>query len=219
MKATWYLAAFLAAGAVAMPPTAVAMQHMEHDDDDEDYDRNRVYFGVGPLYGIENFKLHHLSMSEPAAISDADPDVDQSYGAEARVGYRFHPHLAAELQGQYDGDFDVYADTRSPIGKPLAGSVRVISSTANLKVFMLRGPIQPYALGGLGILWADTDDEAAGADLPTGDVEFAGRGGLGVDFYLSPALAITAEGTYLAPTGSLARYGLAAITVGAQFHF
>jgi hypothetical protein len=133
-----------------------------------------------------------------------------------RAGYRFHPHLAAELQGQYNGLYDVKGNT---VGRPLLGSVEVITSTANLKVFALRGPVQPYALGGVGIMWADTEDRAAGAKLPLGDVEFAGRGGLGVDVYLSPMLALTAEGSYVAATGGLAGYGVAAIVFGAQWHF
>lgn len=110
-------------------------------------------------------------------------------------------------------------DIGGAVGKPTLGTVRAVTTTANLKVFALRGPIQPYALGGLGFLWADTEDKVAGARLPVGDVEFAGRGGIGVDAYVSPMLAITAEGSYVAPTGGLARYGLAAITVGMQWHF
>lgn len=213
MKAAWCVAALLA-GVLSIPTAARALPL-----EDESLDRPRFYLGFGPLYGIENFQLPHLSANLPPAISDVDPDVDESYGAEARVGYRFHPHLAAELQGQYNGQFDVNGDTRSPIGKPLLGTVRVVTGTANLKAFILRGPIQPYLLGGVGILWADTEDKVEGAKLPVGDVEFAGRGGLGVDFYVAPMLAITAEGSYVAPTGSLARYGLAAVTVGAQWHF
>jgi hypothetical protein len=119
-----------------------------------------------------------------------------------RAGYRFHPNLAAELQGQYNGQFDVKGNT---IGRPLLGSVRTVSSTANLKVYPFTGIlteiVQPYALGGLGILWADTEDRAPGAQLPLGDVEFAGRGGLGVDTYIAPMLAFTVEGTYIAPSG------------------
>ena len=133
-----------------------------------------------------------------------------------RAGYRFHPHLAAELQGQYNGLYEVKGQT---VGHPSLGSVEIVTGTANLKVFALRGPIQPYALGGIGIMWADTEDRVSGTRLPLGDVEFAGRGGLGVDFYLSPMLAVNLEGTYVAAAGGLSGFGVAALGAGVQWHF
>lgn len=221
MKAAWWCVAALFAATLVASSPALAMQHLDNDEDEEEaLDRNRFYFGLGPLYGVENFRLRHQNANLPAPTGGLDANVDQSYGAEARAGYRFHPHLAVELQGQYNGDFDVHTDAASPVGSVELGSVRLISSTANLKAYMVSdGPVQPYALGGVGILWADTDDRVAGSNLPHGDVEFAGRGGLGVDFYLSPMVAFYVEGTYLAPTGSLARFGNAAIAAGAQWHF
>ncbi len=210
MKAAWCVAALMTA-IITLPTPARAVLPLE----DESLDRPRFYLGFGPLIGIENFGVGNQAASESGPDINADVD-DVAWGAEMRAGYRFHPHLAAELQGQYNGQFDVKGNT---IGRPLLGSVRTVSSTANLKVYALRGPVQPYALGGLGILWADTEDKLAGVRLPVGDVEFAGRGGIGVDTYIAPMLAFTVEGTYLAPTGNLAGYGHAAITAGMQWHF
>jgi opacity protein-like surface antigen len=217
MKAAWCVAALLA-GFIAVPASARAELPL---DKDASLDRPRFYLGFGPLIGVENFHVGTQSASFGGpTVSGMNADIDDaSYGGEMRVGYRFHPYLAAELQGQYNGQFDVKGDTHGPLGRPLLGTVRAVTSTANLKLYALTGPVQPYALGGVGMLWADTENKASGADLPVGDVEFAGRGGLGVDTYISPMLAITAEGSYVAPVGSLARYGLAAITVGMQWHF
>jgi opacity protein-like surface antigen len=182
-------------------------------DTDAPYDRNRFYFGLGAIFGVEDL---HVG-AQPTSTGTASVDVeDTNWGGEMRAGYRFHPHLAAELQGQYNGLYEVRANT---VGRPSLGSVEVITSTANLKAYALRGPVQPYALGGVGIMWADTEDRVAGAKLPLGDVEFAGRGGIGVDMYISPMLAINVEGSYVAPTGDLAGYGVAAIVCGAQWHF
>ena len=211
MKAAWCVAALMTAIVTLPMPARAAGLPLE----DESYDRPRFYLGFGPLIGIENFHLGNQNASFDGPDINADV-VDQTWGAEMRAGYRFHPHLAAELQGQYNGQFEVKGNT---IGRPLLGEVTAVTGTANLKVYALRGPVQPYALGGLGILWADTEDKADGADLPTGDIEFAGRGGIGVDAYISPMLAFTVEGTYIAPTGSLAGYGHAAITAGMQWHF
>jgi opacity protein-like surface antigen len=211
MKAAWCVAALLAGFVVASPSHAQLPL-----DKDAPLDRPRFYFGFGPLIGIENFDdIGQQSASPGGPTISADVD-DVGWGGEMRAGFRFHPHLAAELQGQYNGQFDVKGNT---VGRPLLGSVRTVSSTANLKVYALTGPVQPYALGGVGFLWADTEDKLDGAHLPVGDVEFAGRGGIGVDTYISPMLAVYMEGTYVAPVGTLAGYGFAAMTAGVQWHF
>lgn len=207
MKA-WRVAASLA-GLIAVSAPALALPL-----ENEDLDRPRFYIGLGALFGVED--LHVGNQNTGAGTPSVSADIDDlNWGGEVRAGYRFHPHLAAELQGQYNGLYDVRGNT---VGRPLLGSVEVITSTANLKVFALRGPVQPYALGGVGMMWADTEDRVS-TNLPLGDVEFAGRGGLGVDVYVSPMLALTAEGSYVAPTGNLSGYGIAAIVFGAQWHF
>lgn len=209
MRVAWCVAALLA-GILGMTTPVRAQLPL---DTDAPYDRNRFYFGLGAIFGVEDL---HVG-AQPTSTGTASVDVeDTNWGGEMRAGYRFHPHLAAELQGQYNGLYEVRANT---VGRPSLGSVEVITSTANLKAYALRGPVQPYALGGVGIMWADTEDRVAGAKLPLGDVEFAGRGGIGVDMYISPMLAINVEGSYVAPTGDLAGYGVAAIVCGAQWHF
>lgn len=209
MRVAWCVAALLA-GILGMTTPVRAQLPL---DTDAPYDRNRFYFGLGAIFGVEDL---HVG-AQPTSTGTASVDVeDTNWGGEMRAGYRFHPHLAAELQGQYNGLYEVRANT---VGRPSLGSVEIITSTANLKAYALRGPVQPYALGGVGIMWADTEDRVAGAKLPLGDVEFAGRGGIGVDMYISPMLAINVEGSYVAPTGDLAGYGVAAIVCGAQWHF
>ena len=211
MKVAWCAAALLT-GVIALASPVRAQLPL---DEDAPLDRNRFYFGLGALFGLEDLSVGAQPTSTGGPSTSVDVE-DINWGGEMRAGYRFHPHLAAELQGQYNGLYEVRANT---VGRPSLGSVEVITSTANIKAYALRGPVQPYALGGVGIMWADTEDRAAGAKLPLGDVEFAGRGGLGVDMYLSPMLAINLEGTYIAPTGGLSGYGMAAIVCGAQWHF
>ena len=202
------LAAALLAGCISMTAQAFALPL-----ENEDLDRPRFYLGIDALVGIEDLDVG----SQPVGGSFVNVDItDQNWGGGMRAGYRFHPHLAAELQGQYNGLYEVRGNT---VGRPNLGSVEIITSTANLKAYALRGPIQPYALGGIGIMWADTEDRVSGTKLPRGDVEFAGRGGLGVDFYLSPILAVNLEGSYVAGTGGLAGYGVAALGAGVQWHF
>ena len=212
MKAAWCTFALLA-GLATLPTPSGAQLPL---DKDAPLDRPRFYIGLGAILGVEDLNVG----SQPAGPggSSVNVDVDDTnWGGEVRAGYRFHPNLAAELQGQYNGLFDVKANT---VGRPLLGNVEVITSTANLKVYPLAaGPVQPYILGGVGIMWADTEDRVAGAKLPLGDVEFAGRGGLGVDMYISPMLNVYAEGSYVAAAGGLAGFNVAAIVFGTQLHF
>ena len=210
MKKRWLAAAALMAGFVSVTAQALALPL-----ENEDLDRPRFYLGLGALVGIEDLNVGKQPFGAGGSAVGVDV-ADQNWGGEVRAGYRFHPHLAAELQGQYNGLYDVKAET---VGHPLLGSVEVVTTTANLKAFVLRGPVQPYVLGGVGIMWADTEDRVAGAKLPLGDVEFAGRGGLGVDFYLSPMLAVNLEGSYVAAAGGLAGYNVAALGAGVQWHF
>ena len=202
------LAAALLAGCISMTAQVFALPL-----ENEDLDRPRFYLGIDALVGIEDLDVGN----QPVGGSSVNVDItDQNWGGGMRAGYRFHPHLAAELQGQYNGLYEVRGNT---VGRPNLGSVEIITSTANLKAYALRGPIQPYVLGGVGIMWADTEDRVSGTKLPLGDVEFAGRGGLGVDFYLSPMLAVNLEGSYVAAAGGLAGYGVAALGAGVQWHF
>jgi hypothetical protein len=210
MKAAWCAFAFLA-GLAALPASSSAQLPL---DKDAPLDRPRFYIGLGALLGVEDLNVGN----QPVGGTSTNVDIDDvNWGGEVRAGYRFHPNLAAELQGQYNGLYEVRANT---IGRPSLGSVEVITSTANLKVYPISaGPIQPYILGGVGMMWADTEDRVAGTKLPLGDVEFAGRGGLGVDMYISPLFAVYAEGSYVAAAGGLAGYNVAAMVFGAQWHF
>lgn len=211
MEKRWFAAAaLLLAGCVSMTTQALALPL-----ENEDLDRPRFYLGIDALVGIENINVGNQPVGPGGSNVGVDVS-DQNWGGGMRAGYRFHPHLAAELQGQYNGLYEVKGQT---VGHPSLGSVEIVTGTANLKVFALTGPIQPYALGGVGIMWADTEDRVSGTRLPLGDVEFAGRGGLGVDFYLSPMLAVNLEGTYVAAAGGLAGYGVAALGAGVQWHF
>ena len=57
---------------------------------------------MGGAYVIEQFDLPDATIRLPESpIFHFDVDGGDSWGAEARVGYRFRPNLAAEGQLQY----------------------------------------------------------------------------------------------------------------------
>src|SRR5262245_4643482 len=145
MKKRWFTAAALTAGFVSMTAQALALPL-----ENEDLDRPRFYLGIDALVGIEDLDVSKQPFGPGGSLVGVDVS-EQNWGCGMRAGYRFHPHLAAELQGQYNGLYEVKAQT---IGHPSLGSVEIITTTANLKAFFLTGPVQPYALGGVGIMWA-----------------------------------------------------------------
>src|SRR4030095_8208763 len=125
MKAGWCACAFLA-GLPALPASSSDQLPL---DKDAPLDRPRFYIGLGALLGVEDLNLRQ----QPVGGTSTNVDIDDvNWGGEVRAGYRFHPNLAAELQGQYNGLYEVRANT---IGRPSLGSVEVITSTANLKVY------------------------------------------------------------------------------------
>lgn len=188
--------------------------HVHHDDDDE-FDRTGPYFGFDALFGVDNFDLPDQN---PTGLTLLDTEVEHGWGGGGRVGYRFHEYLAAELQGQLNGVFTV--DGETTVGRVPLGDVKIATGTANLKFFPLpHSRVQPYLLGGVGMMWGDTSDESAGASLPSNNYEFVGRTGLGLDVYVFPELSVTLEGTYLLPAGTLDDYQHAAALVGVQWHF
>ena len=183
------------------------------DRHDDDFECPRFYFGLGPLYAFEHFHTasHVFTGGTGTAVG-----ADDSYGAEGRLGYRIHEHVALEAQAQYYGRADINA--HPPTGTTNVGSFEGVSATGNVKLYPITGRFQPYVLGGIGLLWAHIDNDLPGARR--GNLtELAGRGGLGLDVYLNEHVALNVEGSYLAPASNLKQFPLAAVSSGLQVHF
>ncbi|HWP67317.1 MAG TPA: outer membrane beta-barrel protein [Candidatus Limnocylindria bacterium] len=88
--------------------------------------------------------------------TDFDDDVRDRLGVEGRGGYRFHEHLAVEAQVTYlhDNGDDLEAGSLD---------CETLSGTANLKIYMLTGRVQPYAVGGVGGSWVHLMSDVDGA--------------------------------------------------------
>lgn len=133
----------------------------------QDYGRPGLYAALNGVYGIETF--------------DHVPDslVDNAWGVSGRIGYRMSPHLAAEAQYEYSGDFlDGGADfTQSLL-------------SANGKFYFLADQIQPYALAGIGADWGNI---SGGGNDRTG---FLFRVGGGVDWYFNQNFGLLLEALY-----------------------
>jgi len=161
-----------------------------------DYARNGGYVSLGALYAI------------PDAGSDvADKfgtDIADSWGFDSRLGYRVHPNVGWDLQFQYYNQFTGRTD-----GVKVA-KFNGQSFSANIKVNVLRGRIQPYFAGGIGFLRFESNRTT---------LDFAGRIAGGVDAYLTGNVVAYAEASSILPADTLDGFRLAPFVLGLQYRF
>lgn len=148
----------------------------------KNYARPGGYFGVNGAFALENFP------------NDVDPS--HSFGASARLGYRFIPLFAAEAEVDWYDDFDTGSNN--------------FSATANAKLYpeMWTGRVQFYILGGLGFAKLDVDEELT---------ELLGKAGIGLDIYLTEHIVVNIEASYAMPFADLEDYQYAPIKWGLQY--
>lgn len=190
------------------------------DDGGDEYSRNGVYFMPTAAFAIERFESR---------------DLENSYGAGARLGYRFHPHLAAEVEYQWLGGFDCEGHARCYVtGGPEVGGLKIKEysahvGTVNAKAFVLTGRVQPYALVGVGGGSFEVNKEAR-ILLPDGESygessysshrgDFVSRYGIGVDLYGDESWAMFTEAAYVLPFGSLRDLDYVSIEWGFLWRF
>lgn len=199
------------------------------------YARRGLYAGVGGAYVIEQFDLPDATLTLPESpIAHFDVDGGDSWGAEARVGYRFHPNLAAEGQLQYYDNFGVDVAGAPREATPAVGPDRSprhefltlngLALMGNVKGYPFTGRVQPYGIVGLGLLWIHAQPRRTRVDdLEKGfgdhEVGFAGRIGVGIDGYLTQNLLLNVETSYLLPTGELSDFRMVPISLGVQYRF
>ena len=165
------------------------------------------YVGGGAVYGFQDFDL-----DEAEDDAGVDLDADGNVGADLRVGYRFNPIVAVELQGQWFDSFDIHAT-----GLP-DSEVDVWTVTLNGKFYAdLFRRVKPYGLLGLGYMNGDLHGQSFLEDFDDGDV--VGRAGLGLDTYLSEKTIWYVEGVYVYPFDDLEGLNIFAVATGFQWSF
>jgi opacity protein-like surface antigen len=128
------------------------------------------------------------------------------------VGYRFHRHFATELQAEYLFGFDLKVDGVKPV------TYEILTATANAKLFLAAKDIQPYALVGLGYLYASANDNS-GLDVSVDEHGPAFRSGGGLDFYFSDNTLVSLEATYVLPFEKVEDLDYLTIGLGFQYRF
>ena len=153
----------------------------------EDYARTGAYLGAGLALGWENY-------------DGAPLDFDTGVGFDAWGGYRFHPNFAGELELEYVDRVNL-----GPIDTSL------LTFTGNLKAYLTRGRVQPFALVGIGVT-------RVGAG-PVSESSFGARFGGGIDFYICENVSLGATASYVLATRDIDGLDYVSLVMGAQYRF
>jgi opacity protein-like surface antigen len=184
----------------------VSMTIAANADPDRDYDHSGFYLGGSATGGFSRFQSGLPS----------DIKVDDSFGAGAQLGYRFHPRAAAEAEfewlGRYFGSVDVDG------GEIDLFRIGSWTATGNAKGYLLTGSIQPYGLVGVGVMRSNIKD-ALGLDLSGKSTDLALRFGAGVECYVFRKFVTTIGVDYLHPTGDQKDLNYVSVQVGLQYRF
>jgi opacity protein-like surface antigen len=158
------------------------------------------YVGAGGVYASDIFETEIEDIVEDSFGVPVNVDVDDSWGANGRIGYRLGSWFAAEIQYEWIDPFDV---DLSAVGLPI-GSASLEAQTVTLNGRLI-APIwrtQPYLLVGVGGAFYNFTDNTLGNVLggSGNKTGFAGRGGGGLDVYLTDSLILNAEAAVLLTT-------------------
>jgi opacity protein-like surface antigen len=198
------------------PGAALAQEDAEEKDP---FGRTGFYIGVGGAL-TNLMEAKGTLQDELSSLGSLDIDVKSSFGINARGGYRFHRHFAAELEAGWHSPFDIdFAYGTTGVAK---AEVMPLVFTANMKGYLFKDRFQPYAIVGLGVMTArlkvkDTGNfNVSGSDWSTG---FAARFGGGVDLYVTKHIVLNAEIRYVLPTGATEGLDMISLGWGLQYRF
>ena len=219
------LSAALFALLLCMPAAARA-------EDGGRYAQPGIYLRGGVSLGFENFdRLSRLNDELAAAPAPAPSPgarvarhclLGTFVGFDAALGYRATPRLAfeAQLEGQWASRYVEVVDVSSP-DRPVRITERRDSLQSwtlglNGKLFALTGRVQPFALLGVGAMYATP----LAADGRLGSaVGLVGRFGGGADFHATEHVAVDVAASYLLATGSLEGEDRTTLSISIQYRF
>jgi opacity protein-like surface antigen len=175
-------------------------------------DTNKFYIGGGGSFAYEDF--------------DTDSDFDNTWGINAKAGYRFHEYIMCEFNFDYLNNFES-DDSFSLFGEKVESEVEVTVYTFMLA---LKGYVPVYSenmmffatLGG-GVMRADADTTVRGATISRSDsddeVDGCAKIGFGFDFFPIQNLSAGIEGNYTLGFGDVDDVRYFNITLGVAYHF
>ena len=176
-----------------------------------DYGRPGPFFGIGASYQVPAFQ---------GILTGRGVDT---WGFNARGGYRFNDFLAAEGLYEY-GSFS--ASARDPgTGARVGIDVQSNLVMGGGKLIVPLERFQPYLWGGFGLLAGSgtvtvTGVNATAADQPAANGGgFAGRVATGFDLHVTREIALFSEASYVMPATGPTNLYYFSLGLGARYVF
>jgi opacity protein-like surface antigen len=175
-------------------------------------DNNKFYIGGGGSFAYEDF--------------DTDSDFDNTWGINAKAGYRFHEYIMFEFNFDYLNNFE--SDRGFTLfGEPVESEVEV---TVYTWMLALKGYAPVYsdnvmffAVVGGGVLLADIDTKLRGPTISESDsddeVDGCAKIGFGIDYFPIQNLSAGIEGNYTLGFGDVDDVRYFNFTLGVAYHF
>ncbi len=172
--------------------------------------KKNFYVGISGVYALESLDEDHTKakFSGPIVI-----DFDDAWGAQARFGYIVNQNLSIEALAEYIAPFEAES-----AGNKDELDVAVGSVNAKLS-YKLYKNLTPYVVLGLGAMNAYEDIEIPGATSKTSNWGASFRGGIGVDYFVTPAFSINIEGAYNRGFGGVDHVRYFTTGLGFAYHF
>lgn len=174
--------------------------HAQGGGGNADYSRSGPYISISGLF-VSDLYEDELEDQLSDAFGPVNVDVDNSGGISARVGMRLIPILAIELQYDWVAEYEVKFDVPVLTTDRISVDVKQQTLTANARINIPLGRVQPFVLAGIGFQHFELDGNATlGAIRLRENVKemtLAGRLGVGVEFFVTENIGIIAEGTFV----------------------
>ena len=202
----------------------------------DDYARTGIYVGAnfaGAWYPEVKDDVDDAIEPPPPALVDlydqckpqkcfgGTIDTENPLGFGAQVGYRFHPHLAGEVELQWFSKAKTDHTYGSGVNKNTVTIIRVetLTLTGNVKGYLLTGRIQPFLLAGAGLMHFNAKDKFDFGIIKNKGDGFAARFGAGIDFYLNKNIVAVLQGGYVLPVGPADGLDFVSWSAGLQYRF
>ena len=177
-------------------------------------------FSAGP-YLRASGSVAFDNFGEVVPASDGS-DSDPVLGFNGSIGYRFTPHFALEVEGEWLDTFRV-TGTAGPFLDEIAGDADLWVTTLNAKALYPMGRVHPFLAAGVGAMHArlvrsgeSPTVSFRGKDTGTG---FAGRAAAGFEVYVWQGLAVVVDGSYVFASGDVDGFDYVRTGWGLQYRF
>jgi opacity protein-like surface antigen len=210
-------------GLLSIGCMATAFLTRDDEDTEEGYDRRGFYLGLSASYARENFNDSDVDdlreKTGTIKVLSLENDDDDVFGVMGRGGYRCHPYVSTELQFEWLDEFEGSGMMSDDGGPPesFRSKLEPFVMTANVKGHLLTGRFQPFGLLGVGFMRLEAKGRAA--SFRETNVDVAMRFGGGLEFYATENVVVSAEASYLMPTGELNGLDYYSIGLGLQYRF